>query len=234
MEVHPGTPERPDNEHKLDKGSVGKCMRLVLLFITVVLVKGLLIISANFVLRVNVGESGDLKVKSVCVSDESTDSEKLQLQAEIQRLTALLHNFTTDPRCQLCPKRWHWLNGHCYFISAGLEEDRKWAESVEHCAEQNASLAIIQQEAEMEFLLSQLSRFSETPFLWLGLTDAQVEGVWVWQDGTLLQNHRFIKMQWDSDHRDCADLRGDGSVFASDCESYGPWLCEKPMEPAGI
>ncbi|XP_053495166.1 C-type lectin domain family 4 member M-like [Ictalurus furcatus] len=193
------------------------------------------------VLRVNAGESGDLKTNPVCVSNKSRDGEKSQLHAEIQRLTMLLHNITTvcslghvDPRCQLCPKRWHMFKGHCYFISAGLEEDRKWAESLEYCVQHNASLAIIQHEAEMEFIVNQLSRFSETPFLWLGLTDAQVEGVWAWQDGTLLQNHRFIKVQWDSEHRDCADLRGDGSVFACDCESYGPWLCAKPMEPPVI
>lgn len=209
-------------------------MHLALLFITIVAVKGLLITTATFLLRVNAGESGDLKTNPVCVSDKSRDGEKSQLHAEIQRLTVLLHNITTNPRCQLCPKRWHMFKGHCYFISAGLEEDRKWAESLEYCVQHNASLAIIQHEAEMEFIVNQLSRFSETPFLWLGLTDAQVEGVWAWQDGTLLQNHRFIKVQWDSEHRDCADLRGDGSVFACDCESYGPWLCAKPMEPPVI
>ncbi|XP_026771708.1 CD209 antigen-like protein E [Pangasianodon hypophthalmus] len=230
MDVPHSTPEHPDMEYKLDKGSVRLWMRLVLLFITIMVIKGLLITSANFLLRVSAGESGELKANLVCVSDQSRDREKLQLHAEIQRLTTLLHNITTDSRCQLCPKRWHRFMGHCYFISAGLEKDLKWAESVEYCAEHNASLAIIQQEAEMEFILSEVSRFSETPFLWLGLTDAQVEGVWTWQDGTLLQNNRFIKVQWDSEHRDCADLRGEGSVFASDCKSHGPWLCEKSME----
>ncbi|KAK2866716.1 hypothetical protein Q7C36_002772 [Tachysurus vachellii] len=203
MEIHTDTPQDPDTEYKLDKGSARPWMNLVLVFIIIVVMKGLLITSAHFLLSVNVGQS----VHPVGLNDRSADGEKLQLHAEIQRLTALLHN-----------------------ITSGLEEDRKWAESVEYCAKHNASLAIIQYEAEMEFIVSQMRRFSETPFVWIGLSDAQEEGVWAWLDGTLLQDHRFIKVQWDSKHRDCADLRGDGSVFASDCESYGPWLCEKPMD----
>lgn len=34
-------------------------------------------------------------------------------------------------------------------------------------------------------------------------------------------------MQWDSDDRDCADLRGGGTLFAADCEEYGPWACKR-------
>ncbi|KAK3528622.1 hypothetical protein QTP70_006032 [Hemibagrus guttatus] len=183
MEVHVSAPEHSDKEYKRDKGSVRLWMHLVLLFIIIALVKGLLITSAHFLLRGNAGQAGD----------QSMDGEKLQLLAEIQRLTALLHNITADPRCQLCLKSWHRFRGHCYFISAGLERDHNWAESVGYCAKHNASLAIIQDEAEMEFIVSQMSRFSETPFLWLGLTDAQEEGVWAWLDGTLLQDHRFIR-----------------------------------------
>ncbi|XP_058261618.1 CD209 antigen-like protein C [Hemibagrus wyckioides] len=225
MEVHASAPEHPDKEYKLDKGSVRLWTHLPLLFITIVLVKGLLITSAHFLLRENAGQSGDVKP-----SDQSPDGEKSQLLAEIQRLSALLQNITADPRCHLCLKSWHRFRGHCYFISAGLEGDRNWAESAEYCTKHNASLAVIQDRAEMEFIVSQISRFSETPFLWIGLTDEQEEGVWAWLDGTMLRNHSFIKVQWDSEHRDCADLRGDGSVFASVCESYGPWLCEKPMD----
>ncbi|XP_047673639.1 CD209 antigen-like protein C isoform X1 [Tachysurus fulvidraco] len=219
MEIHTNTPQDPDKEYKLDKGSARPWVNLVLVFIIIVVMKGLLITSVHFLLSVNVG-----------LNDRGADGEKLQLHAEIQRLTALLHNITSDPQCQLCLKGWHRFKGHCYFISAGLEEDRKWTESVKYCAKHNASLAIIQYEAEMEFIVGQMSRFSETPFLWIGLSDAEAEGVWAWLDGTLLQDHRFINVQWDAEHRDCADLRGDGSVFASDCESYGPWLCEKPMD----
>lgn len=36
-----------------------------------------------------------------------------------------------------------------------------------------------------------------------------------------------VMVEWDSDHRDCADLRGGASLFAADCEEYGPWACKK-------
>ena len=36
-----------------------------------------------------------------------------------------------------------------------------------------------------------------------------------------------VTVQWDTNHRDCADLRGGGSLFAADCDAYGPWACKK-------
>lgn len=36
-----------------------------------------------------------------------------------------------------------------------------------------------------------------------------------------------VTVEWDDDHRDCADLRGDGSLFAASCHAYGPWACKR-------
>lgn len=36
-----------------------------------------------------------------------------------------------------------------------------------------------------------------------------------------------LTVEWDADHRDCADLRGGGSLFAASCEAYGPWACQR-------
>ncbi|XP_072523341.1 CD209 antigen-like protein C [Salminus brasiliensis] len=202
-------------------------IRLALLFIIVVLVKGLLIACATLLFSKD--EPQCQQSNTACEKNERDIS---QLREDLQKLTALLHNVTTDSKCQLCPQQWHWFWGHCYFFSVGLEKNRQWAESMEYCREHNASLAVIQDVTEMGFILGHMMTFSEMPFLWLGLTDFQEEGMWIWQDGTPLHKHRFIKMQWDSEQRDCADLRGGGSVFASDCKVYGPWLCKKPMGPA--
>lgn len=36
-----------------------------------------------------------------------------------------------------------------------------------------------------------------------------------------------LTVEWDADHRDCADLRGGGSLFAASCDAYGPWTCKR-------
>lgn len=35
-----------------------------------------------------------------------------------------------------------------------------------------------------------------------------------------------LTVEWDTDHRDCADLRGGGRLFAASCDAYGPWTCK--------
>ncbi|KAL7869486.1 hypothetical protein AOLI_G00134740 [Acnodon oligacanthus] len=223
------TRTKTGREPNVDKKPDKVWMRLALLFTVVLLVKALLITCATFLLRMDVSE--DLQSNITCERNNSTEIEILQLREDLQKLTAMLHHTTKDSRCQLCPKRWHWFWGHCYFFSVGLEKDRKWTESVNYCREHNASLAVIQDATEMQFVLGHMMTFSEMPFLWLGLTDSQEEGVWIWQNGTSFHKHSFIKLQWNSEERDCADLRGNGNVFAADCKVYGPWLCKKTMEP---
>ncbi|XP_076856046.1 natural killer cells antigen CD94-like [Brachyhypopomus gauderio] len=207
-----------DADCGLDKGP-GRCsMWLTSLLLVVLLVTGVLFICINF-------SSGTFP------KDERAEREIEQLQARIQWLMETLQNITKDTRCHLCPQTWHWFWGHCYFLSVGLEEDLKWTQSAQYCRTHNASLGIIRNKSEMEFILGLMRTRSEKPFPWIGLSYSQNEGQWVWEDGTPLHKHTFIEMQWESEQRDCADLRGDGTVFACNCESYGPWLCKKPVEP---
>lgn len=42
----------------------------------------------------------------------------------------------------------------------------------------------------------------------------------------VISNSSLI-VEWDSDHRDCADLRGGGRFFAARCDASGPWLCKR-------
>uniref|UniRef100_A0A3B1JNI2 Natural killer cells antigen CD94-like n=1 Tax=Astyanax mexicanus TaxID=7994 RepID=A0A3B1JNI2_ASTMX len=221
------TGNKAGRQTKAGKVPGGVWIRLALLFCIVLLAKGLLITCATFLLSLDLPHC--LQSNRTC---EKTEREILLLR--VKKLTALLHSVTKDSRCQLCPERWLWFWGHCYFFSAGLEKNRRWAESEEFCREHNASLAIIQDVTEMEFIVEHMRTYQEMPFLWLGLTYSQEEDMWIWQDGTPLHNYTFINMQWDSGQWDCADLRGDGSVFAGDCKVYGPWLCEKPVDPDEI
>nr|XP_010769425.1 PREDICTED: C-type lectin domain family 12 member B-like [Notothenia coriiceps] len=165
-------------------------------------------------------------------------TERLQqCQRDRQEVNLMLHTVTqdqrvrpavcVDPRCSVCPDGWLWWGGHCYFFSVGQQDDRSWIESSEFCLQLNSSLAVIRDPAEMEFIQGVMSRFPLFPFLWVGLTDAQQEGLWLWGDGGDVQQYMPVTVEWDAEDRDCADLRGGGSLFASSCEAYGPWACKR-------
>ncbi|KAK9524744.1 hypothetical protein VZT92_017113 [Zoarces viviparus] len=161
-------------------------------------------------------------------SGEEMMTERLQ-QCQKQRhdVDLMLHAATQDSRCSLCPDGWRWWRSRCYFFSVELQEDRRWNESAEFCLQHNSSLAVIKDSAEMEFIQSVMGKFPHLPFMWIGLTDAKQEGQWLWLDGTDIQHYMAGTVEWDADHRDCADLRGGGSLFASSCEAYGPWACKR-------
>ncbi|KAG7243408.1 hypothetical protein INR49_011865 [Caranx melampygus] len=152
--------------------------------------------------------------------------ELQQCQKERYDLTVMLHTVTQDSRCGVCPVGWLWWRSHCYFFSVGLEENRRWNKSAEFCRGHNSSLAVIEDSAEMDFIQGVMRKFPRLPFLWVGLTDCEQEGRWLWWDGADVQHYMPVTVEWDADHRDCADLRGGGSLFAADCEAYGPWFTE--------
>ncbi|XP_074518448.1 CD209 antigen-like protein C [Halichoeres trimaculatus] len=152
-----------------------------------------------------------------------------QCQKERHDWTLMLRTVTQDPRCSLCPDDWMWWWGHCYFFSVGLKENLRWNESAEFCRERDSSLVVIKDSAEMEFIQGVMRSFTKFHFLWVGLTDIQQEGRWLWLDGTDIQDDTLLSVEWDSDHRDCADLRGGGKLFAAGCETYGPWICKKDV-----
>uniref|UniRef100_A0A3Q2CV70 C-type lectin domain-containing protein n=1 Tax=Cyprinodon variegatus TaxID=28743 RepID=A0A3Q2CV70_CYPVA len=69
-----------------------------------------------------------------------------------------------------------------YYISSTTNT---WNDSRKDCLERGADLAIIDSKEEQDFLRKFQKR------LWIGLTDADVEGEWKWVDGSLL-NIRLV------------------------------------------
>ncbi|POI25467.1 hypothetical protein CIB84_010782, partial [Bambusicola thoracicus] len=84
--------------------------------------------------------------------------------------------------CKSGPKKeclagWKDFEESCYYFST---ERMSWREAMEICDDQGAHLVIINSEQEQAFLKNGINS-SNT--YWLGLTDEQQEGTWLWTNG---------------------------------------------------
>ncbi|XP_018588806.1 C-type lectin domain family 12 member B-like isoform X1 [Scleropages formosus] len=189
----------------------GWCRRVVCLLAAVTLTKGLLLTVAFFFLKL-----------------AARKQEHLAHCHAHLNATAVLLNATQEEMCTHCPPPWSCYETRCYYFSAGREGARTWNESAQFCMQWDASLAVIDDLREMEFIQAEMRTLALPQFPWVGLTDSAEEDRWLWQDGSLHRDRALPSVQWNSDQRDCVDVRGDGSLFAVNCEAVGPWVCERP------
>ncbi|MGH0117835.1 UNVERIFIED_CONTAM: hypothetical protein FKN15_003866 [Acipenser sinensis] len=90
-----------------------------------------------------------------------------------------------------------------------------WNSSRDNCTSMGGHLVIIESEAEQRFLFDTAKAQTARNRYWMGLTDAVTEGVWLWVDGTTLNDkaqywHGNEPDDWkegeDSSGEDCARL----------------------------
>ncbi|MGH0135046.1 UNVERIFIED_CONTAM: hypothetical protein FKN15_056484 [Acipenser sinensis] len=63
-----------------------------------------------------------------------------------------------------------------------------WKSSRASCVSMGADLVIIESEAEQRFLMNAAKAQTAENRYWMGLTDSMTEGVWLWVDGTPLND----------------------------------------------
>uniref|UniRef100_H2LFZ0 C-type lectin domain-containing protein n=2 Tax=Oryzias latipes TaxID=8090 RepID=H2LFZ0_ORYLA len=81
-----------------------------------------------------------------------------------------------------CPMFWYSYGDRCYkYVATPMT----WGNAELHCVSQNANLVSVHSVEEEAFVKMLIQNFdpAEAP-TWIGLSDAQEEGGWLWSDGT--------------------------------------------------
>nr|XP_008122148.1 PREDICTED: C-type lectin domain family 2 member B [Anolis carolinensis] len=117
----------------------------------------------------------------------------------------------------LCPSGWIEFQRKCYYFS---EDEGNWASSSLYCSSHNASLAVIDSQEEMKFLL----RYKSPPDHWIGLRRDNPEQLWRWINGTIF--HVWTTVQG---RGRCAYMNHK-AIASSSCSREEHWICSKPAE----
>ncbi|KPP61677.1 hypothetical protein Z043_120194 [Scleropages formosus] len=87
--------------------------------------------------------------------------------------------------CKACPSGWNFHAGKCYYFSS---DKMAWNASARSCITMGGHLVMIDSEEEQKFLLGEMSTkmTGDDDKFWIGLSDAEEEGRWLWMDKTPL------------------------------------------------
>uniref|UniRef100_A0A8C5SPU3 C-type lectin domain-containing protein n=1 Tax=Laticauda laticaudata TaxID=8630 RepID=A0A8C5SPU3_LATLA len=113
-----------------------------------------------------------------------------------------------------CPDSWIKYNGKCLYVS---KEERNWPLSLETCSSFNASLAVIDTQKELEFLVD----IFHSSHYWFGLS-RKVNQIWKWSNGTVFKNQFPVRGEGL-----CAYLNGKGAN-STVCSMEKHFLCSRP------
>ncbi|XP_039674623.1 CD209 antigen-like protein A [Perca fluviatilis] len=128
-----------------------------------------------------------------------------------------------------CPAGWSMFSSSCYLLSA---ESGSWEKGRQDCRDRGADLVVIESSQEQTFISGIINRGT-----WIGLTDKDEEGTWIWVDGTPLTLKYWAgppdngggDPQWGEE--DCAHIVAGMDTGANwndrRCDNSLQWICEK-------
>ncbi|KAL9970547.1 hypothetical protein ACROYT_G022945 [Oculina patagonica] len=124
-----------------------------------------------------------------------------------------------------CQSPWIAFQGSCY---ARFTQTSSWVGADTHCKSESAQLVKIESADENEFIRQNF--LPSGGDYWIGLTDAQTEGVWKWSDGSPLTGYTH----WDSNEptgvnwENCGGIRNTGAHwFDRSCTDWKGCICKK-------
>nr|XP_055061352.1 C-type lectin domain family 4 member K-like [Misgurnus anguillicaudatus] len=151
--------------------------------------------------------------------NDNLTKERNQIHLEMGGLQKALSNFG-----------WKYFKSSLYSIST---VNMNWTAGRLHCNKSGADLVVINSKEEMIFVHSLISDMGA----WLGLTDAENEGVWKWVDGKDLTTSYWVRGQPDNGgihgNEDCGATAFDAPALQSwhdcPCDYISFVICEKSV-----
>ncbi|XP_065145826.1 galactose-specific lectin nattectin-like [Paramisgurnus dabryanus] len=127
-----------------------------------------------------------------------------------------------------CPNGWTPFGVQCYkFFSQSVN----WATAEKNCQSFDANLASVRSTAENNFLLSLLVPADTRA--WLGGHDGEVEGQWLWTDGSQFDFTNWCSGQPDNGggKENCLEISYTTNRCWNDqtCSSPTSYICAKPL-----
>ncbi|XP_051247511.1 C-type lectin domain family 4 member E-like isoform X8 [Dicentrarchus labrax] len=167
---------------------------------------------------------------------------KQSFQTLRDELEAVKRNLTDDS-CTKCEYGWEQHGRQCYYFSTNY---LTWSESRDECRQKGGDLVQIDSREEQTFLelkLREKMKFSEDKF-WIGLTDSEKEGTWLWVDRSPLNKRLTFwsgkepdnRAMYNPDGEDCVRMGKKAGApdlkcwFDQSCKYTYRSICEKPAE----
>ncbi|XP_035285555.1 CD209 antigen-like protein E isoform X2 [Anguilla anguilla] len=217
-------------------GAPYRCNLAVLAALCLALLGGLNALGILYVQKSNRSDALEEENRELSISLSSveqrlagTERKLEELQVRHRNASETLSAYRAMDGCA-CLTGWRIHQGKCYFFST---KKMHWSQSQEYCTSKGAHLVIIKNQQEQNFVSSSIR---ETH--WIGLSDRDTEGQWVWVDGTPLD--RSGTQYWwetepdnwmdsgDPSGEDCASLGDDNPAywFDASCGKIKKFVCE--------
>ncbi|KAM5170569.1 uncharacterized protein ACMZJ9_003484 [Mantella aurantiaca] len=197
---------------------------LIFLFLLLVVVTGIL-----FTYYKNIAEEQSHLRNNVMSAQEKIENLTGSLSSDNHRIWEVVGNLVdklwrgNGTTLLICEAGWVYYWFSCYHVSSNVY---KWNDSKTDCENRNAQLVVINDEREMNFLLT-ISEKTKT--WWIGLTEA--DGSWRWVDGTSYEMTPKLWLPHQPDNHsggeDCAELKYGKGWNDAHCSNKSPYICEK-------
>uniref|UniRef100_A0A3Q3L3H2 C-type lectin domain-containing protein n=1 Tax=Mastacembelus armatus TaxID=205130 RepID=A0A3Q3L3H2_9TELE len=147
---------------------------------------------------------------------ETLRTEKTSLQSNISFF---------EGGCGKCHTPWIFYNSSCYFFSnlESADVKKNWVESKADCVNRGADLAVIDDQEEQKFVSDTIKAVKSNPSswtngFWVGLTDMETEGTWVWINNVTEVEQRY----WMDGEPNNHGLDGENCCITA-YSSFNPW-----------